>query len=410
MKTTALTITLILALTGAGFAQSGNEARERNSLKEIPAMDWNFGMPERYINVRDYAYFSNKAKLIIELNNPRQYEELKSLDTLLKRLLQEISFYKDSLENGSGSVRIDYVLDDSYPFSKIRFRKHKPDGEIFLSKGDEIARLKVEQDTVHIYVKHNPLFEPSLKKMKSRYDPFTQAQFYELTFCLNDYNDLARIAANKDALQHAFDTLWATKKTGSKVNPYNCPSSSRFNPYATDSVDFIDNIGYMRKDVRFIRYRGLVTSDNLGNCCYLKPSTFFTLDGNIVAGLVRNTFAPYAELGFTLTKQSRNRQNEVYSTLMIRTFVSSYFIFERNTTDNFSTVIPVFVNADFGDNKDFTFGLGYKISGNDKYFPGHTGKAFLNVGLLKNGLRLSPEIIFTNNFSQVFPGLTLKVF
>ena len=410
MKAATLTITLILVLTGTGFAQNGNEARERNSLKEIPAMDWNFGMPERYINVRDYAYFSNKAKLIIELNNPRQYEELKSLDTLLKRFLQEISFYKDSLENGSGSVRIDYVLDDSYPFSKIRFRKHKPNGEIFLNKSNEIARLKLEQDTVHFYVKHNPLFKPSLKKMKSRYDPFTQARFYELTFCLNNYNDLARIAANKDALQHAFDTLWATKRTGSRVNPYNWPSSSRFNPYATDSVDFFDNIGYMRKDVRFIQYRGLVTSDNLGNCCYMRPSNTFTLDGNIGAGLVRNTFAPYAELGFTLSKQSRDRQNEVYSTFLIRAFVSSYTIFERNTTNDFTVVNNLFVNADIGDNKDFTFGLGYKVSGSNSYFKGHTGKVFLNVGLLKKGLTLSPEIIFTDNFKQIFPGLTLKVF
>src|SRR6185369_8920257 len=106
---------------------------------------------EEYINVLDYAYLPNKAKLIIELNNPAQYDELKNLDAVLKTFMQEIAFYKDSLENGSGSVRIDYALDEAYPFSKIRFIKHPADGDVFMNRHNDIARLKLEQDTVRIY-------------------------------------------------------------------------------------------------------------------------------------------------------------------------------------------------------------------------------------------------------------------
>jgi hypothetical protein len=70
----------------------------------------------------------------------------------------------------------------------------------------------------------------------------------------------------------------------------------------------------------------------------------------------------------------------------------------------------MFVNADIGEMEGMNFGVGYLFARSGDYFKGVTTKGFFNITLMKKGLTLSPELIFTNDFREVFPGLTLKVF
>jgi hypothetical protein len=67
-------------------------------------------------------------------------------------------------------------------------------------------------------------------------------------------------------------------------------------------------------------------------------------------------------------------------------------------------------NADIGDGENMNFGVGYLFARSGGYFKGVTTKVFFNITLMKKGLTLSPELIITNDFREVFPGLTLKVF
>ncbi len=387
MKRLALIAAMVSCITYTATAQLiSNEEKE---YPDPSKTETEFNMPQQYINVRDYVLLPNNAKIIVELNNPAQYSELKNIDDVLKNFMKEISFYRDSLENGSGSVRIDYTLDEAFPFSKIRFKKHATDGDIFMNRNNNVSRLKVDQDTVHIYVRHSPLLPPRDRSMSAREREYTHSQFYQLTFCVNNYTDIEKIIADKEQMQHAFDTIFATKKNNSLQDPYKYPSTTEYK-------------GYSAKP-HFIQFRGMITQETSTKLELLYLSDMLTLDANIGIGLLRNTLAPYTEFGISIIKQSRTMQNVAYTKTVFRAFVSSYFLFE-------SAVDNLFVNADIGKSKKVSFGVGYLVSGNSSQFNGQTGKVFMNIGILKKGLTLTPEVIFTNNFSQVFPAITLKVF
>lgn len=356
-----------------------------------------FNMPQQYINVRDYVLLPNNAKIIVELNNPAQYSELKNIDDVLKNFMKEIAFYRDSLENGSGSVRIDYTLDEAFPFSKIRFKKHAADGDIFMNRNNNVSRLKVDQDTVHIYVRHNPIVPPPDHTISARENRHAHSQFYQLTFCVNNYTDINKIIADKENMQHAFDTILATKKKSAVLNPYKFPSSTEYRAETPNA--------------HFIRFRGMITDRKPSKLELLHTTDVLSIDGNIGIGLLRNAFAPYAEIGLSLTFNGRSPQNKSYTKATLRLFESYYVLFGQNASNEYFLKETIsFANASISINKDMAVGAGYMVSGNNVYFKGHTAKLFMNIPLLKKGLTLSPEFIATNNFKEIFPALTLKVF
>ncbi|GAA4465341.1 hypothetical protein GCM10023093_17370 [Nemorincola caseinilytica] len=401
---------MLMAMAVTTHAQDNDD---RDAVHMPTTTERNFAMLSGYVNIRDYAYLPNKAFVKFELNNVAQYEEIKNgLDTIVAALLHDIAFYKDSLKSDGGNVWIDYAIDEKLGVKKLRFKKYPPDGDIFVNKKGDVAKLKIEQDTVRILVRHYPLV-PALpdnaRRREKNYQRLEHYQVYQVTFCVNSYEDVARITADKQSLWHAIDTLVATKKEGTVNRPYKFPSSSRYNPYATSTVK--DKYLASFADVRFKRYPGLVTTDDGRAWNALKRADEFTMNANFGIGLMRNVLAPYAELGFELSRSNGRMFNNKYQRFRYRVYGSCYFAFEHNAADNSYKTLPNwFVNADLGDNNDLFAGVGYMVKGNGGYFTGTTVKAFMNVRLLKKGLTLSPELIFTNDFKQVFPGLTLKVF
>ncbi len=388
------------------FAQE--ESTEHKKIQRPSPTEAQFNMPEEYVNVRDLTVLPGKTKITIELNNPSQYKELNGVDEILKRFMQEIAFYKDSLQTDGGNVRIDYAIDDAVSFSKIRVKRYAPDGEIFMNRRSDVSRLKIEQDTIHIYVKHDPVLPEWDHSTNKREFMFTHQQQYQITFCLNNYTDIAAIAADMTALRHAFDTLYSTKKKGALQNPYKVPSSTRYNPQVPSSRGADKTTWQPRDNSRFYRYMGLSDLKTPGSS--LKAVDYISSDGNIGVGLVRNMLAPYAELGLTWQKQRRMLTNEVYTQMKLRMFVSVYAMFEQDAAKEYRMTDIMFANASIGEGDGVSMGLGYMISKPNNYFKGMTGKMFLDVRLLKKGLTLSPEVIFTNDFKQVYPSLTLKVF
>ncbi|MBX2905044.1 MAG: hypothetical protein KF744_03345 [Taibaiella sp.] len=395
-------LVLLAVLAISCFAQETAEEKKRKSPSPTEA---NFNMPAEFVNIRDYAYLPNNAKMILELVNADQYKEIKDINETIFKLMQEISFYKDSLENGIGSVRIDYAVDEEYPFNKIRFARHTADGDIFMTRSNEVSHLKLDQDTVRFYVRHKPLKQ---QYGNGRRYPMYAYNFYQVTFCVNNYGDMAKIAADTTTLRHALDTLYATKQRGTLLNPHINPSSSRYNPYATQSD--VKPRWASLSNVRFKQYSGLVTSDNARNWDAISRTDMLALDPNLGMGLVRNYLAPYAELGFALIRKNRRPYDGEYHQKKFGISISSYFLFERNAAGNYDMHPNNFVNLYMGEGKDISFGAGYLYWSSGNYFNGTTAKVFLNIKLLKKGLTLSPEVIATDNFNQFFPGLTLKVF
>lgn len=398
---------LIIALVflSVTFASSAQETSEEKKINVPSPTEANFNMPAEFVNIRDYAYLPNNAKMIVELVNAEQYKELANVNEVISKMLREISFYKDSLENGIGSVRIDYAVDEEFPFNKIRFARHTADGDIFMTRTDEVSHLKLDQDTVRIYVRHKPLRQPY---GNGRRYPMYAYNFYQVTFCVNNYTDMAKVAADTTTLRHALDTLYSTKRRSTLANPHINPSSSRYNPYATQT-DVTPRWASL-SNVLFKQYGGLVMSDNARNWDAIRRTDLITMDVNFGMGLVRNYLAPYAEAGFALIRKNRRPYHGEYYQYKYGISVSSYFFFEKNASGNFDMHPNNFVNFYMGEGKETSFGAGYLYWSSGNYFTGTTAKIFLNVKMVKKGLTLTPEVIATDNFKQFFPGLTLKVF
>jgi hypothetical protein len=410
MKNLIITAALIAAASLHAVAQEKDDD-PHPAPKEPTEVEKNFNIPERYINIRDYVYLKDKAKMIIELNHVQQYEELQHIDTLLRAFMREIAVYKDSLDAGSGSVRIDYAQDDELSIRKIRIKKHPADGDIYMSGRGERARLKLDQDTVRIFVRHNPAI-PDMAHLhgwrgRTQYE-LNNAQMYQVTFCVNSYEDLAKMATDKTAMLHAIDTLQATKREGTKINPRRAPSSAKFNPYATQND--AKKKWMATADVRFKQYSGLIKSDTKHSWNIVSRGDNLSVDANVGMGLIRNTFAPQANIGLAFTRYFPRPYGSEYPQTIIRAYASAYFFFEKNAAGDYLTKDNWFVNADIGESNDLSMGVGYLFSAKGDYFKNTTMKAFLNVRVLKKGLTLSPELIFTDNFRQIFPALSVRVF
>lgn len=396
------------ALLSAHYAPA--LAQEENDKKTVVSRTQeNFNMPDKFVNIRDYAYLPHNAKMIVELVNADQYKELENLPEVIGKLMKDIAFYKDSLENGIGSVRIDYAIDRQFAFNKLRFTKHRSEGDIFMTNATDVSRLKLDQDTVRMYFRDYPLLQQADGKRKNWEYPMYATKIYQVTFCVNNYKDLANIMADSNAMRHTLDTLYITKKQSTLNAPYRNPSSARYNPYAPAHTG-VKRRMIPHTDVRFKQYGGLVESDNAENWEVLHRTDILTTTGNLGMGLVRNTFAPYAEVGLAIVTHGKRRAGVDVPQKTFGLSISSYFLFEQNPKGSYDLYANNFVNAYASVSKDVTLGAGYLYLNNGNYFTGNTFKLLLNVKLLKKGLTLSPEIIFTDNINQIFPGLTLKVF
>ncbi len=402
-----LMILAVIVLCTAVTAAAQEKFNSGNN-PERSVYERSFEMPQQYVNVRDIVILPNKGKMIIELNNAAQYEELQHIDTLLEAVLRNIAFYKDSLES-SGSVRIDYAADEKYKFSKIRFQIHRPVGAIFMNEPNEISKLKLEQDSIRIYVKRNPVFERDVESGSGFRYNLTHAGMYQVTFCLNSYTDLASVLANKGLLHHAIDTLLSTKGKRTLRNPFRRPSSTRFDPSIQETPD---SKKYKNTALnRFRRFEGLISYNSEGRWSITRSSDIVEVTGNVGIGLIRNTFAPYAEVGLDYERQLKpswwdNNRNVTWSL-----FASSYFFFEKGTDNTYYSKPNWFINAKVGSGDRYSAGLGYLFDRRGDYFKGTTLKAFMNIRMFKSkGLTLSPELIITDDFKQVIPGLTIKVF
>jgi hypothetical protein len=392
MKKLILSSLLALAsMTGMLHAQT-NEPTDRDKQQGRSKTDRTFNIWGLQINIRSVVQLRN-SKMILELQNVGDYQNFMNMDSLLAVFKKDIAFYKDSLEtNGAGHVRIDYVISPEYTFKKIRFKKYPADGDIFVNRGGEVSKLKLEQDTVHIII------EKLLYKTRCTI-PYT----IQATFLLDNYTDLNKVFADKEEANRIMKTLESESHSPKENKPGRYPELSIFyNPYFTGK-------GSLK------RYKG-VGIDNRSGISFLHDNDQLTLHGNIGAGLTMNTLVPTAELGLAINSPW-GHGSKTFS--FFRLYASSFYFFEKTAEGSYSLKDNYFVNFSLGSEYDkpernwvgkvADFGVGYLLSPKGSYFKGTTIKVFTDIKLM-NGLTVAPEIISTNNFKQFFPGLTLKIF
>jgi hypothetical protein len=408
MKKIILAIALIVSAWGA-FAQLDN----RPYLDQVwsrSRTDIRFEQPEAWINIRDVVHLKNRNKMIIELNNVGDYDYLRHLDELIAKFKDDIRFYQDSLNDiAPGNVRIDYsVTTDSTSFIdrvEIRFKRYPPNGDAFIKKNSEVAKLKLEQDTVNFILR---VFAKNRHKShisSTPYDYSIQASFF-----VNNYSDLFKLGDDKEFLNHTVDTLISTKKSGTVSSPYKFPSTTIYKPEIVEGkFRFIQSNGILKREDIYSWNKGINRSDKVQ----------ITL--NMGAGLVRNTLTPMAEGGIGWYNMRPAYYTKKFQQDEINTFIGAsvtpYFFFDRNPDGNFYVKDNWFVTLEMGGATNFlglssplvTGGVGYLFAQKGNYFKGTTMKAFMNFKI-RNGPTISPELILTGDLKQIFPGITVKIF
>ncbi len=398
---------IIISLQGKLYAQSNDQGW--TWFPHTTQTDLVFGMTHNYINIRDFVNIGG-CQMILELDNVADFDRLKHLDSILLLLRKDIEFYKDSLEANKGANGlIEYVLTEGYDFKQMRFTRHKPQGDMYVNKQGEISILKIEQDTVkivlHVKGKEVETYWREKGKLKKSEGKRKFAPQYDIQvmLCLNNYSNIDKVIADSSLLRRAIDTLQITANKRTIKDPVKFPSSS------------VCWVNKANRSLDIATYKGIIKNQYAWPRNAANRADKITVVPNIGAGIIRNTLAPTAELGLCYYNRRGYQDNE-YNTY-INLFAAPYFFFDRSSSGGYFVSDNWFVNIEMGGageilgikTKLLTGGIGYLAIEKGGYFKGTTMKAFLNIRMPKC-FTISPEVVFTGNLKQVFPGLTVKLF
>lgn len=102
----------------------------------------------------------NQTRIDIRLQNMTHLHAVLNLDSLLNIVWSEIMPLKDSFPDDLNNRLLNVNL-SSTGKTKIRISTYPPKGNSFVKTGEGLARLKIEQDTLHIigFVREERKFE-----------------------------------------------------------------------------------------------------------------------------------------------------------------------------------------------------------------------------------------------------------
>ena len=351
--------------------------------------DATFSMTELSINHRHKIWFGNGNIMAVELKEHNGYANLADLETLLAQAKQDLEFVNDTIATcPECNYRIDYLL-NANNVKMYRVQKFQPKGTfLFEQNGTERKPFKSERDTFRI-----------LGMDKDGY------RSYQITFLLKRFSEMESILSQKGKINSIIDTF-------SKVSAPKYKSDRRY-PWANVST-ILMHTNLRDTGIMEVLYSHSINRDGLDRLSF---KSAFNVQANIGVGFVRDRLAPVVEGGFTYALP-KNRSSPIST--IIGLYVSGYFVFDRNADGKFVTRDNWFLNAEFGNEGEsefinalktsrLTLGIGYLISQKGNYFTENTMKAFMNIRL-RNGITVSPEIIVSDHFKSVFPGLTVKIF
>lgn len=384
IRETLFMILLLAGVTGSVYAQSSDK------WKFTTKADATFNMSESYIHHRHKVWLGNGNTMTVELFSTDDYKKLQDLEAFLRTAWQDLSFIPDSISQcPQCSYRIDYSSAAAGNTS-YRLQRFEPQGTfLFKRKDGAVMPFKSENDTLKF-------------TLLGQNDNFKRAQ---VTFILNRYANLQDLLAQKGYLNSFIDTFIkksAPRYREDKKWPWTYYSSIFMYKNLRDSNQYV------------IDYRPHLDK-NIWDVGYKKPT--FDILVNFGAGFMRDKLTPVGELGLMYRLPGTKSK---FTTTIIGLYASGFFAFEKNDVGKFVVNDNWFLNAEIGDEGEnqftstiktsrLTVGAGYLISQKGNYFSNTTMKVFMNIRL-KNGVTLTPEIIGTDNFKQVFPGLTVKIF
>jgi hypothetical protein len=157
-----------------------------------------FNIPAEYVFNTHTVHLQDGATMVVEMADVTDYSLIGNLDSIVRVMRDDIAFYKSSFQP-MDNVRIDYAVEKESGNAKMRFKRYTPDSDIYAKCNGEIARLKVEQDTIRITIGKPPQGHSSHMYL---YDFPVQ-----VTFLLNNYTDINSLLSDKGLVNRYISTL-----------------------------------------------------------------------------------------------------------------------------------------------------------------------------------------------------------
>lgn len=126
-------------------------------------------------------------RIIIQVADQQLFQQLMNIDSLIKKTDTVLKELRDSLPAELNNVCIE-LANDLSGFTRIRTRVYERPQKHFVLKDNELAALKIEQDTI--------IISGMVRKkeaVKTGYRGIYNVQPYKITILLNNYSELSSL-------------------------------------------------------------------------------------------------------------------------------------------------------------------------------------------------------------------------
>jgi hypothetical protein len=211
-------VLFFIAMAWFGFAKAQSFEDRVNAHKET-----SFGIKQEDVYHRHVVNLGNDEQMIIEMTDVTDYTLLKGFDSILRVAMNDIAFYKDSVQPLE-HVRIDYDIKLGSDDILMRFKRYNPSANVYIKQRGNISAMKIDRDTFRVIIR-KPLLERHMPMHFYNYP-------VQVTFVMNNYTNLYNVLADKNVITQSIDTLMQTM-----VPKKYCPhlelhqSYAEYNPY-----------------------------------------------------------------------------------------------------------------------------------------------------------------------------------
>ncbi|MCF6402564.1 hypothetical protein L3C95_11570 [Chitinophaga filiformis] len=364
MKTNIYFLMLLLSITGTVHAQQNKPAANEDRIFDLPANE---------INKRFFIALDKGDKMQIELVDMKDLARVGNIDSLLKIFLKDLTPLKDSLTDELSVKRIDYVMEPPAA-KKIRIRQERPAGKSFLVQQQDVAALKLEQDTVH-FIGVVPV--PGTKTIHR----------YRISFFVNHLDDLTTYADGR--LQARLVSL-------------------RENVY-TNWVRGDNGMMHLKKDYN-------ISSKSSAGSIYTHGD-YLAFTPSVAIQNYKNYFVPSFSLGVTIITGTMGNRGK---TREIGAYWEPDFFFGKDSEGRVKTYRNDFLTLVYGggpgrkevEKKEpylqYVFSVSYLIHRSGDYFEKHTFRAGIGrMSLFEGKTKIEPVLYFHEFFKGVTPGIRL---
>lgn len=347
-----------------------------------------------YIN-RVQVNAKNKTRVEIILHKMEHLEAIRNLDSILNRVWELVLPLKDSLPIDLNNRLLDVNFSPSGQ-PKLRISTFPPRGDSYVKTTDGLARLKIEQDTLHItgfITTENP---PSrFRSMEVEGLPKTAKGYsviqvpWHLIILINNLSELPDITGTLNPYMENILASYVSLTGYNTGKKYNTPVNIVYEPLS----DFSGMDKYVVYQLRKKRYH-------------------FELVPQFGIQSLRSGLGVNAGVGIGMSSIFMQQSGTSFFLVW-----EPYLFFEKNTAGEWTKNVNHFISFQYravyprtGKSVDVNIGnslsFGYLVHREGNYFNKNTFKLGL-PGMEFRNLLIHPQFIFNDFFKNSYPSIRL---